>query len=81
MGDRHSSMVLSAPTILQPWVRIQSKSSTLFSICIIEIVMMKRTKKRPELEHFLKKVVLCIEVNTLKRGNRMYISAHSGHFG
>ena len=52
-----SSVVLSAPTILWPRVRIPSTPSMLFSICI-EIVMRKRTKikkKRPGLAHFLKK--------------------------
>ena len=38
-GGRLSSVVLSAPTILWPWVQIPSKPSKLFSICIIEIVM------------------------------------------
>ena len=44
LGDRHSSVVLTAPTILQPWVQIPSTPSTLFSICIIEIVMRKEPK-------------------------------------
>ena len=39
----HSSVVLSASTILRPWVRIPSKLSMLFSICIIVIVVRKRT--------------------------------------
>ena len=39
----HSSVVLSASTILRPWVRISSKLSMLFSICIIVIVVRKRT--------------------------------------
>ena len=39
MGGRQRSVVLFAPTIQQPWVRITP--STLFSICIIEIVMRK----------------------------------------
>ena len=39
-GGRHSSVVLSAPTILQPRVQIPSTPSTLFSICI-EIVTRK----------------------------------------
>ena len=43
-GGRHSSMVLSAPTILRPWVRIPSTPSMLFSICIIEIVTRKERK-------------------------------------
>ena len=43
-GGRHSSMVLSAPTILQPQVRIPTTPSTLFSICIIEFVMRKERK-------------------------------------
>ena len=38
--SRHSSMVSSAPTIMQPQVRIQSTPSTLLTICIIEIVML-----------------------------------------
>ena len=40
VGGRHSSVVLSAPTILQPRIRIPSTPSMLFSICI-EIVMRK----------------------------------------
>ena len=39
-GGRHSSMVLSAPTILGPRVRIPSTPSMLFSI-FIEIVTRK----------------------------------------
>ena len=42
--DEHISMVLSAPTILWPWVRIPSTPSMLFSICIIEIVTRKEQK-------------------------------------
>ena len=37
----HSSVVLSTPTILLPRVQIPSTTSTLFSICIIEIVSRK----------------------------------------
>ena len=44
MGGRHSSMVLSAPTILRPRVWIPNTPSTLFSICI-EIVSRKKQKK------------------------------------
>ena len=40
-GGRHSSVVLSAPTILRPQVQIPSTPSMLFSICIIEIVLRK----------------------------------------
>ena len=36
-GGRHSSVVLSAPTILWPRVRIPSTPSTLFTICFVEI--------------------------------------------
>ena len=43
LGGRHSSVVLSAPTILWPRVRIPSTPSTLFSICI-EIVLRKERK-------------------------------------
>ena len=32
----HSFVVSSAPTILQPWVRIPSTPSTLFSICDVK---------------------------------------------
>ena len=35
----HSSVALSAPTIVQPQVRIPSTPSMLFSICIIKIVI------------------------------------------
>ena len=38
---RHSSVVSFAPTVLRPQVRIPSTPSTLFSICIIEIVLRK----------------------------------------
>ena len=41
---RHRSIVSSAPTILRPWVWIQSTPSTLFSICIIEIGKRKGRK-------------------------------------
>ena len=41
----HSSMVLSVPTILRPWVQIPSTPFTLFSICIIEIVIRKGRKQ------------------------------------
>ena len=37
LGGRHSSMVLSAPTILWPQVRIRSTPSILCSIFIVEI--------------------------------------------
>ena len=53
-GSRHSSIVLSAPTILRPRVWIPSRPSLLFSICIIEILIRKGrklNKKRPELAH------------------------------
>ena len=46
MGGRHSSVLLSARTILQPWVQIQSTSSTLFSTCIIEVGMRKGQKQK-----------------------------------
>ena len=39
-------MVLSAPSILRPRVRIPSTPSTHFSICIIEIVMGKGLNKQ-----------------------------------
>ena len=42
-GGCHSSVVLSAPTILQPQVQIPSTPSMLFSICI-EIVTRKEQK-------------------------------------
>ena len=32
-GGHHSSVVLSAPTILRPWVQIPSTPSMLFSFC------------------------------------------------
>ena len=47
-GGRYSSVVLSTPNILRPWVRIPSKSSMLFSIYIIEIVMTKGRKKQKD---------------------------------
>ena len=59
-----SSVVLSAPTILWPRVRIPSTPSMLFSICI-EIVMRKRTKinkKRPGLSHFFKKNLITFNI-------------------
>ena len=53
MGSRHTSVVLSAPTILWPQVRIPSTPSTLlsfiaFSICIIVIVMRNGRNKQKE---------------------------------
>ena len=42
-GGHHSSVVSSAPTILQPRVRIPSTPSTLISICI-EVVMRKERR-------------------------------------
>ena len=52
----HSFLVLSAPTILRPWVRITSTPSMLFSIFIIEIgtKWTKILKKRPGLAHLKK---------------------------
>ena len=38
-GDHHSCMVLSAPTILRPWVQIPSIPSTLSSVCIVEVLI------------------------------------------
>ena len=43
-GSCHSSVVLSAPTILQPWVPIPSTPSMLFSICMIEKLIRKGQK-------------------------------------
>ena len=40
-GDRHSSMVSSAPTMIWPRVGIPSTPSMLFSICIIKTGMRK----------------------------------------
>ena len=40
-NDRHSSVVLSTPTILWPRVQIPCTPSMLFLICVIEIVMRK----------------------------------------
>ena len=47
-GGRHSSVALSAPTILQPRVRIPSTPSTLFSIVLLKLMRKERkyTKKR-----------------------------------
>ena len=45
LGGRHCSMVSSAPTILQPLVRIPSTPSMLFSICIVEIVIDMRMRE------------------------------------
>ena len=56
LGGRHRSVVSSAPTILQPRVRIPSSPSTLFFSklyylnCIEKIT--KINKKRPGLAHF-----------------------------
>ena len=38
MGCCHSSVDLSAPFIVHPWVRVPSRPSTLFSIYIFQIV-------------------------------------------
>ena len=51
LGGRHSSVVLSAPTILPSQVRIPNTPSTLFSIYIIEIVIKKDQNKQKE-AHF-----------------------------
>ena len=55
LGGRHSSVVSSAPTILQPRVQIPSSPSMLFSICIEKRT--KINKKRSGLAHFLKKEI------------------------
>ena len=47
MGGRHNSVVLSAPTILWPWVQIPSTPSMLFLICI-EIVARKEKINKKE---------------------------------
>ena len=41
---RHSSVVLSPPTIMRLWVQIPIIHSKLFSICIIEIEIRKGRK-------------------------------------
>ena len=46
MGGRQNSMVLSAPTILWPWVRIPSTPSTFYSISIVIGVRKGRNKRR-----------------------------------
>ena len=59
-NGRHSSVVLSASTILWQQVQIPSTPSTLFSICIIEIVIRKGRKetKRGRDWPILKKSIL-----------------------
>ena len=52
-GARHSSLVLSTPTILQPRVRIPTTPSMLFSNCNEKRT--KINKKRPGLA-YLKKI-------------------------
>ena len=44
LGGRHSSVVLSAPTILQPRALNTNHTIYAFSICIIEIVVRKERK-------------------------------------
>ena len=68
-GGRHSSVVLSAPTILRPQVRIPSTPSMLFSICI-EIVTKKdrkQNKKRLGLAHLKKDIPIFFHLNVVKR--------------
>ena len=36
-GGSHSSVVLSAPTIMQPQVRIPCTQSILFSTCVVKM--------------------------------------------
>ena len=48
-GGRHSSMVLSAPTILRrPWVRIPSTPSTLFQFVLLKLYREKNENKQKE---------------------------------
>ena len=54
-GSHHSSVISSAPTSLQPRVRIPSTQSTLFQYVVhFETVRMKINKKRPEFAHIYK---------------------------
>ena len=46
LNGHHSYMVSSAPTILRPWVWIPSTPSTLFSICIPEILIEEDKNKK-----------------------------------
>ena len=66
MGCRHSSVDLSAPSILQPRFQVTSTPSILFSIYIVQIVyllfeleceMNKNKQKRLGLQHFFKKTI------------------------
>ena len=70
LGGRHSSMVSSAPTILQPWVQIPSTSCTLFSIYIIEIVLRKWTKWGRDLPIFSKKDYVFCTLTSIERWNQ-----------
>ena len=62
-GDRHSTVVLSAPTILQPWSSNPNLTIYAFSIYNVEIETVfdakmrkgrKQNKKRPGLAHVKK---------------------------
>ena len=44
VGGRHSSVVSSAPTIMQPRIRIPCTPSTLYSNCIFNVGMRKGRK-------------------------------------
>ena len=58
VGCHHSSVDLSAPTILPPWVQVPC-TSTLLSLIVFVLYLscekMKINKKRPGMAHFFKK--------------------------
>ena len=45
-GGRHSSAVLSAPTILRPWVRIPSTPSMLFQFVLLKLYRENNENKK-----------------------------------
>ena len=78
LGGRHSSVVLSAPTILWPWVRIPSTPSNLLSVCIICNCNEKRTKinkKRLGLAHFLKNKKIYYQHSIATLLNKLFMTS------
>ena len=71
-GGRHSSVVLSAPTILRPLVRISGAPSMLLSICINVIGIRPVENLNSKLMHTVetKKLVATRTVQLKERVNK-----------
>ena len=74
---RHSSVNLSAPTILLPCVRVPSTSSTLLSFMVKFVIYLSRkrtkiNKKRPGLVHkkYIKTKNYCFEMKHSESNNK-----------